>query len=274
MNPIYTFNDTSIEIKIIDEEGNHYKKDIPNNDINKDLIENTVFKFEKSGAQTIIMHDDIHVFQLSKMECNYSDYIKIKKQLEHSEQEIDKLKNDFYDKSIEVDNLKKDINVSLNLLQQQLKLDIDKSIEHKKEINELFNTNNLLQQQINSTSYYLPVVFLANSVNSTYTYHGDDQWVYKIEGRMSPHQWTYLYEGTKLRISIDGPTYHYNHRILIPPKKTVILFKGDTIEIYSSGSHNNIEGCNSFWCGKEDDKDEFINTLKNSGYNCNNIIKY
>ena len=31
MNPIYTFNDTSIEIKIIDEEGNHYKKDIPNN---------------------------------------------------------------------------------------------------------------------------------------------------------------------------------------------------------------------------------------------------
>ena len=46
MNPIYTFNDTSIEIKIIDEEGNHYKKDIPNNDINKKLIKNTIFKFE------------------------------------------------------------------------------------------------------------------------------------------------------------------------------------------------------------------------------------
>ena len=91
---------------------------------------------------------------------------------------------------------------------------------------------------------------------------------------MSPHQWTYLYHGTKLRISSNGPSYHCNHRISIPPKKTVILFKGDTIEIYSSGSHNNIKGCNSFWCGKEDDKDEFINTLKNSGYNCDNIIKY
>ena len=143
MNPIYTFNDTSIEIKIIDEEGNHYKKDIPNNDINKDLIENTIFKFEKSGS-VIIMHYDVHVFQLSKMECKYSDYIKIKKQLEHSEQEIDKLKNDFYDKSIEVDNLKKDINVSLNLLQQQLKLDINKSIDVVLLISlfvRIFNTN-------------------------------------------------------------------------------------------------------------------------------------
>ena len=65
------------------------------------------------------------------------------------------------------------------------------------------------------------------------------------------------------------------HIINIPfysSKKTVILFK-KSIEIYSSGIHN-IEGCHNFWCGKEDDKDEFINTLKNIGYNCDNIIKY
>ena len=34
------------------------------------------------------MHDGIHVFQLSKMECNYSDYIEIKKQLEDTQKDI------------------------------------------------------------------------------------------------------------------------------------------------------------------------------------------
>ena len=61
--------------------------------------------------------------------------------------------------------------------------------------------------------------------------------------------------------------------VLIPPKKTVILFK-KSIEIYSSGIHKNIEGWTFFWCGKEDDKDEFINTLKNIDYNCDNIIYF
>ena len=47
MNPIYTFNDTSIEIQIIEKDC-YYKATIPNNDINKKLIENTVFTFEKT----------------------------------------------------------------------------------------------------------------------------------------------------------------------------------------------------------------------------------
>jgi len=83
MQPIYIFKD-----KIIDAEGTHYKKDIPNNDINKKLIKNTVFKFEKCGTQIIIMYDDNNVFHLSKMECKYSDYIKIKEQLENTEKEM------------------------------------------------------------------------------------------------------------------------------------------------------------------------------------------
>ena len=78
MQPNIKFNDKIISIKIINDKGTYYKKDIPNNDINKKLIENTVFKFEKCGTQIIIMHDDNNVFQLSKMECKYSDYIKIK----------------------------------------------------------------------------------------------------------------------------------------------------------------------------------------------------
>ena len=80
MHPIITFDDISINIKYIDDKESHYQLNIPNNDINKKLIENTVFKFEKCGS-VIIMHDDNTVFQLSKMECSYSDYIEMKKQL-------------------------------------------------------------------------------------------------------------------------------------------------------------------------------------------------
>jgi len=54
MKHIITSNDTSINIKYIDDEESHYQLNIPNNDINKKLIDNTVFKFEKSGTQIII----------------------------------------------------------------------------------------------------------------------------------------------------------------------------------------------------------------------------
>ena len=75
MKHIITSNDTSINIKYIDDEESHYQLNIPNNDINKKLIENpnSNFKFDKCGSG-IIMHDDIHVFQLSKMECKYSEF--------------------------------------------------------------------------------------------------------------------------------------------------------------------------------------------------------
>jgi hypothetical protein len=77
MNPIYTYNESYIECIIIDK-NNYYKIDITNNYINKELIEKSNFKFKKRDTH-IIMHDDVHVFQLNKMECNYSDYIEMKK---------------------------------------------------------------------------------------------------------------------------------------------------------------------------------------------------
>ena len=53
MKPIITANDITIEIKIIDEKGCYYKTNIPNNDINKKLIENpkSNFKFEKAVVE-------------------------------------------------------------------------------------------------------------------------------------------------------------------------------------------------------------------------------
>ena len=171
MQPIYTFNDTSIEIQIIEKDC-YYKANIPNNEANKMLIENTIFKFEKSGS-VIIMHDDVHVFQLYKLECNYSDYIEMKEQLEHLKNENNILKKELSNNNNllqhqikETDNLKNELNDIKNLLQQQIKISKDK---HKKEIDnlkndmeqlknennilkkELSNNNNLLQHQIKET---------------------------------------------------------------------------------------------------------------------------
>ena len=126
MNPIIIFKDKSINIKYIDNEDSHYQLNIPNNDINKKLIENTVFKFEKCGTQIIIMHDDNNVFQLSKMECKYSEFIEIKKQLEDNKKEQDLL-NIYYKEQI--NQLKQELSNSTNLLQQQIKLSNDKPVE-------------------------------------------------------------------------------------------------------------------------------------------------
>ena len=139
MQPIIKFNDTIISIEIIDDDGTHYKKDIPNNDINKKLIENTVFTFEKSGTRTIIMHDDIHVFQLSKMECKYSEFIEMKKQLENTEKEVILLKQELSKNEKEMVNFKND------LLQQIEKVN-DKSRE--KEIVQLKNEVHFLSNKI------------------------------------------------------------------------------------------------------------------------------
>ena len=257
MNPIITANDTTIEIKIIDEKGCYYKTNIPNNDINKKLIENTVFKFEKSGTQTIIMHDDNNVFQLNKIECKYSEFIEIKKQLEDTQKEVILLKQE----------------LSKNKLLQQIKNDM---VNIK---NKLFNTNNNLQQQLNITSYYLPIVFISR-YSESFQYYGDEQCTNNIQHFLNGRQ-IKLINGTKLFIAYENqclrsscPGNRYNYKIFIPPKKTVMLFKPPIIEIYCSGIHSNIEGCQFFWCGKEEDKDELINTLKNIDYNCDNIIKY
>ena len=294
MQPIYTFNDTSIEIQIIEKDC-YYKANIPNNEANKMLIENTIFKFEKSGS-VIIMHDDVHVFQLYKLECNYSDYIEMKDQLEHLKNENDILKQELSKNEKELVNFKNDLIQQMKNEMVQLKNELfdtnklfvkeiekvnDKSVEVSKDMEQL---NNDLQQQINIASYYSPVVFCGTR---QYQYYGDEPCTNIIQV-LTEHQKN-LFCATKIRITncshLSWPTsniYSNKYTILIPQKKTVMLFKkGDlrqgiqsSIEIYSSGIHNIIYCCQFFWCGKEDDIDDFINTLKNVGFNCDNIIKY
>ena len=295
MKPIITANDTTIEIKIIDEKGCYYKTNIPNNDINKKLIENTIFKFEKCGSG-IIMHDDIHVFQLGKIECNYSDYIEMQNKLENTEKEVILLKQELSKNEKEMVNFKNDLIQQMKNEMVQLKNELfdtnkllikeiekvnDKSIEESKNMEQL---NNNLQQQINIANYHSPVVFYNGE--SKHQYYGDKPCTHELQYILSEHQ-RKLYWATNISISTTnfdsrGPSDRNKYTILIPQKKTVMLFKKGnvhqgirpSIEIYSSGIHNNIEGCNNFWCGKEEDKDDFINTLNNIGYYCDNIIKY
>ena len=47
-----------------------------------------------------------------------------------------------------------------------------------------------------------------------------------------------------------------------------------SIEIYLSGIHYGIYPSSGLWFGKELDKEEVIISLKNIGYNCNNIIYF
>ena len=203
MHPIYTFNDKTIKIQIINNEI-YYEAFIPNNDINKKLIENTIFKFEKSGS-VIIMHDDNNVFQLSKMECKYSEFIEIKKQLEDNKKKQDLLNiyykeqdllNIYYKEQInqlkqelsnstnllqqqikETNNLKNEINISLNLLQQQIKLSNDKPVEDnnnifpiKDLINYDFGKSIILEclvndKQITKFKYKSTLVHIYNLIN-------------------------------------------------------------------------------------------------------------
>ena len=158
MKPIITANDTTIEIKIIDEKGCYYKANIPNNDINKKLIENpkSNFKFDKCGSG-IIMHDDVHVFQLGKMECNYSDYIEMQNKLENTEKEVLLLKNKIDNNEcimtvLQQQILKKLIN-NEHLMQQQMKFYYDKETEQMKVCEDLpyiivRNANNIIQERI------------------------------------------------------------------------------------------------------------------------------
>ena len=277
MNPIITFNDTSIEIKIIDEKGCYYKTNIPNNEANKMLIENpnSNFKFDKCGSG-IIMHDDIHVFQLGKMECNYSDYIKIKEQMEHLKKENDILKQELFKNEKELVNFKND-------LLQQIK---NEMVQLK---NELSDTNNLLQkqiekvndkstevdklkEQINIYDYHSPIVFEYRS--HVQTYYGDEQYVWWTN-TLTSEQVSKL-DRTKLNTRYYGcvpPSNQRAYTMHIPVGKIVILFK-ESIEIYLSGIHYNIKPSFGLWFGKELDKEEVIISLKNIGYNCDNIIKY
>ena len=143
MNPLYTVDIIKIKILIINNEI-YYEAFIPNNDINKKLIENNNFEFEKSDSQ-IIIHDDIHIFHLNKIECKYSDYIEIKKLLEYTQKEIVNFKN-------EMIQLKSEL--STHTIYYNKKQFNDKSIDDINELNNKICLLNKLFQYLSTILKY------------------------------------------------------------------------------------------------------------------------
>ena len=279
MSIIITFDDTSINIKYIDDEESHYQLNIPNNDINKKLIENTVFKFDKCGG-VIIMHDDVHVFQLSKMECKYSDYIKMQNKLENTEKELLLLKN----KIDNNENYYNNTECTMKVLQKQIEKVNDKLVEDKNDLqqqmknemiqlkNELFDTNNLLQKQIEKVNdksvedkkdlqqqlklsihqfnkdINLPFVFIVDldsrESSGRIYYHNDEKllFYYSTDGYSSTCHIPLLREIVIIKEPlICAPRCAYQ-RIVIPPGKVLISIELNVyLKIYNKGIHDNIK---------------------------------
>ena len=361
MKHVITSNDTSFNIKYIDDEESHYQLNIPNNDINKKLIENTVFKFEKSGTQTIIMHDDNNVFHLSKMECNYSEFIKIKEQLDDTQkyndllnskitdkEELQQQINIYYDKELDrleclEQELEQELNNNNDLLQQQIKLFSDKSIADKKDIDainsKLNNTDSLLQQQmklfnnkslsdkkeidtinskLNNTDCLLQQQIETMNSKLNNTNNLLQQQIEMLKDKHKKEIDNLKNELNDIKILLQQQMKLFNDKLV---EKEIVQLKNEVqfnelsgtnnllqqqinihsflspivflkietharkllsslsnpIEIYTSGSHRNINHDNKYnkcWLGKEEEKDELFTTLKNIGYNCNNIIEY
>ena len=148
-----------------------------------------------------------------------------------------------------------------NLLQKQIEKVNDKSTEVDK-----------LKEQINIYDYHSPIVFEYRS--HVQTYYGDEQYVWWTN-TLTSEQVSKL-DRTKLNTRYYGcvpPSNQRAYTMHIPVGKIVILFK-ESIEIYLSGIHYNIKPSFGLWFGKELDKEEVIISLKNIGYNCNNIIYF
>ena len=288
MKQIITSNDTSINIKYIDDEESHYQLNIPNNDINKDLIENTIFKFEKSGTQTIIMHVDNNVFHLSKMECKYSEFIEMKKQLENTEKEIILLKQELSKNEKELVNFKNDLLQQMKNEMVQLKNELsdtnklfvkeiekvnDKSLEVSKDM-EQFN------KDIN-----LPFVFKYGKTNYDITHYGNKQ----IVIYNNPHDVGFLTSLKELKITFifinDNYTFRLNtiyESMIIPPGKILISINKNNskageyciegkyvrkchmkgIYIYNKGIHYNISIGDCFMLINEKNIDNILALLK------------
>ena len=279
MSIIITFDDTSINIKYIDDEESHYQLNIPNNDINKKLIENTVFKFEKCGG-VIIMHDDVHVLQLSKMECKYSDYIKMQNKLENTQNEVNLLKQELSKNEKEMVDFKNDLLQQIEKVNDksrekeivQLKNEVhflsNKLLSDKKEIDtinsKLNNTDSLLQKQNN---YYLPFVFI---VGLEYvTHYGNKQIVTFDE--VNNKEWIGFFNSQKdiklipkiTKITNIRLFYTYAY-IIIPPEKVLISISGGeySLKVYNKGIHYNIHTGNLIMLINEKNIDNIIALYK------------
>ena len=177
------------------------------------------------------MHDNFTVFQLSKIECKYSDYITMQNKLENTEKEINLLKQELY-------NFKNDLLQQINIL--------------------------------NIYNQHSPIVLCLLNSLSMFNLTDNMQYIFGIHNIFNSEQISKII-GSKLIKSHNinynlSPNFVNKlfEYIIIPINKIIILL--DSKKIYTSGIHYNIQLGSCTWMGLEQDQEELFLTLKMCGY--------
>ena len=251
----YEITDEKIKIQI-KYKNTYYEMYIENNILNKSLIENNKFMFRQTD-NILIMYDDDNKFMLDKMECNYSDYIEIKEQLEHTQKELEQIKSK--------------INNNEHLIQQQFKTELEQ-IKNK-----LNNNEHLIQQQLRI--YYdketkqikiseLPYIMLKDKITciEKFLYDKskllcDDGIIKKINNFVIQEKWKKHYAKISKSIEIGNLVNRNMVQVIIPPNKMLKLWTNKRYPTnYTSGIYNLQFTSGPAWYGDINDGD-FINVL-------------
>ena len=248
----YKINDEKIKIQI-KYKNTYYEMDIENNIINKGLIENNKFMFRQCD-NILLMYDDNNKFMLDKMECNYSDYINIKEQLENTQKELEQIKSK--------------INNNECLLHQQFKTELEQIK------NTISNNEHLMQQQLRI--YYdketkqikiseLPCIIIKDKITGIekFLYDKskllcDDGVIKKINNFVIQEKWKKHYAKIGKSIEIGNLINRNIVQVIIPPNKMLKLWTNKRYPTnYTSGIYNLHLTSGPAWYGDINHEDDF-----------------
>ena len=243
----HIINDTTINVQV-NYENTFYDINIENNIINKNLIENNKFMFQLHD-NILIMYNDNNKFMLDRMECNYSDYIEIKRQLEETNVQLKETKVQLEYTQKELEQLKNKINNNESLLHQQFKIELEQ-IKNK-----LNNNEHLMQQQLRI--YYdketeqmkiseLPYIILKDKITGIekFLYDKskllcDNGIIQKINNYVVQEKWKKYYAKIGKSIEIGNLVNRNMVQVIIPPNKMLKLWTTRCYPTnYTSGIYN------------------------------------
>ena len=287
----HTINDKTIYVQV-NYENTYYDINIENNIINKSFIENNKFMF-RLHDNILLMYDDNNKFMLDKMECNYSVYIKIKEQLEHTKEQLEhtqkelehtkeqleqtkeqleQTKEQLEQTKEQLEQIKNNINININnnenLLHQQFKIELEQIK------NRLNNNEHLMQQQLRI--YYdketeqmkiseLPYIIFKDKITGIekFLYDKskllcDDGIIKKINNFVVQEKWKKHYAKIGKSIEIGNLVNRNMVQVIIPPNKMLKIWTTRCYPTnYTSGIYNlQFTSC-PVWYGDINHDDDF-----------------
>ena len=276
----HIINDTTINVQV-NYENTFYDINIENNIINKNLIENNKFMFQLHD-NILIMYDDKNKFMLDRMECNYSDYIEIKRQLEETNVQLEETNVQLEETNVqleytqkeleytqkELEQIKNKINNNESLLHQQFKIELEQ-IKNK-----LNNNEHLMQQQLQI--YYdketkqmkiseLPYIIIKDKITGIEKFLYDkskllceDTIIKKINNFVVQEKWKKYYTKIGKSIEIGNLVNRNIVQVIIPPNKMLKLWTTRCYPTnYTTGIYNlQFPSC-PVWYGDINHEDDF-----------------